>query len=79
MMVLNLGNNFFMGNSGKTRGIILWRKSRFRDNKNNKFENIPVQFIGDYNFKTNLFKLMVVLLKSLVRVGTQDFFFSFIL
>jgi hypothetical protein len=29
----------------KSQGYIIMEKSRFRDNKNNKFENIRVQFM----------------------------------
>jgi hypothetical protein len=41
-----------MGEFWKKPGVlIIMEKSRFRDNKNNKFENIPGSIHGDYNFK----------------------------
>jgi hypothetical protein len=50
-MVLNPLKQFLYGILEKA-GVLIMEKSRFRDNKNNKFENIPGSIHGDYNFKT---------------------------
>jgi hypothetical protein len=66
---------FLYGVLEKARGINYGEKVDLGTIKITNLKIYRVQFISDYNFKTNLFKLMVVLLKALDGWYSRQIFF----